>query len=140
MLLKIAISLVLLATTVSAAVAGAKAEVVKSTITQPSTEQMNITQQNHNTVLVTDRNGTQIELIRCGTETPSPEYIKETEELLAAREKEALAAGNLTVAGPIRLDVHFHVICATWSYEIHDGWVSVSSATNLFSTPSENWH
>lgn len=132
MLLKIAISLALLATTVSAAVVGAKVEVVKSTITQPSTEHMNITEKNHNTVLV-EQNGTQIELIRCGTEDPSPEYIKATEELFAAREKEALASGNSSVIAPIRVDVYFHVIAATWSYELRDGWASVSSNTNLVS-------
>lgn len=69
---------------------------------------------------------------RCGNPDPSPEYMKNVHELLAAQETHVLATGNSTVDPiSIRVDLYFHILAAT--NELSEGWATVSSKTTLLS-------
>jgi hypothetical protein len=77
---------------------------------------------------------------RCGNPDPSPEYMKNVSELLAAQETHVFATSNTTIT-PITItaDLYFHVLSAT--NELSEGWATVSSKTTLLSLTFDlGWH
>jgi hypothetical protein len=73
--------------------------------------------------------GTKHKVFSCGTKEPSAEHIKISQKF-AAQEKEFAAAGGLSTAATISVDVYFHVVASSTAEA--DGYVTVRPTSPFF--------